>query len=100
CQVHGERGEWTPLLDIADALLDRPSGPDSEDKLYIAIQAGQIAFDKANDIERAQRFFAAAARIEPQNPSVQDFIAAVGLPAEAQAIDPMGEDPRLAGGAV
>ncbi|HEU4732283.1 MAG TPA: hypothetical protein VFT22_30525, partial [Kofleriaceae bacterium] len=78
-QVHGERGQWNELLDIAEALLDRPSGLANEDRLYVAIQAGQIAFDQSNDIERARKFFAAAARIEPQNPNVQDFIAAVGF---------------------
>src|SRR5215468_6685930 len=66
-QVHGERGEWSPVLDIADSLLDRPSGLTGEDRLYIAIQAGEIAFDKINDLERARRFFTAAAGIEPQH---------------------------------
>src|SRR5262249_37474062 len=76
-QTYGPRGEWAQLLAIADSILDRLSG---EDKLYVAIQAGQIAFDKANDIERARRYFAIAARIEPKNPSVQEFIEVVGLP--------------------
>jgi len=78
-QVQGERGEWSKLLDIAETLLERPAGLGREDLLYISIQAGQIAFDKANDIARARRFFAVAARIEPKNPSVLDFIGAVGL---------------------
>ncbi|HEX2688314.1 MAG TPA: tetratricopeptide repeat protein, partial [Kofleriaceae bacterium] len=89
CQVQGERGEWDALLDIAESLLDRPSdhasGMSGEDRLYVAIQAGQIAFDKANDVVRARKFFAVAARIEPQNPSVQDFLAAAGLGGDAQA---------------
>lgn len=84
-QVHGDRGEWTQLLDIADSLLARPSGLANEDRLFIAIQAGQIAFDKTNDIDRARGFFTAAARIEPQNPHVQDFAAAVGLPPDVHA---------------
>src|SRR5262245_5318449 len=53
-QVLGDRGEWDQVLDIADALLERPSGMAREDALYIAIQAGQIAFDKTNDLERAK----------------------------------------------
>src|SRR5262249_46009702 len=84
CQVQGDRGEWNQLLDIAEALLNRP-GLAGEDKLFIAIQAGQIAFDKSNDIERARKFFAKAAGIEPQNPNVQDFVAAVGLDEEVIA---------------
>jgi tetratricopeptide (TPR) repeat protein len=79
CQVQGQRGEWLGLLDLADSVLGRLS---DEEKLYIAIQAGQIAFDKANDIERARKYFAIAARIEPQNPSVQEFIEVVGLTPE------------------
>jgi tetratricopeptide (TPR) repeat protein len=75
-QVHGDRGEWTKLLDVAEMILDRLTG---EDKLYIAIQSGQIAFDKVNDIARARKFFAIAAAIEKENPSVQDFVSAVGL---------------------
>jgi tetratricopeptide (TPR) repeat protein len=75
-QVYGERGEWSALLDSAEAVIDRVSG---EDKLFIAIQAGNIAFDKVNDIARARKFFAIAVNIEPQNPNVQDFVGAVGL---------------------
>ena len=75
-QVQGERGEWKELLDVAELVLDRLAG---EDKLYIAVQAGHIAFDKVNDIARARKFFAIAAGVEPQNPNVQDFVAAVGL---------------------
>ncbi|MBA3456339.1 MAG: tetratricopeptide repeat protein, partial [Deltaproteobacteria bacterium] len=75
-QVQGDRGEWTQLLDIAESVVDRLTG---EDKLYVAIQAGHIAFDKVNDIARARKFFAIAASVEPQNPNVQDFVDAVGL---------------------
>ena len=81
-QVQGDRGEWTQLLDIAELLLERGTGLDNQDRLYIAIQAGQIAFDKSNDLSRARRFFATAAALEPQNPSVQDFIGGVGLESE------------------
>jgi tetratricopeptide (TPR) repeat protein len=95
CQVQGQRGEWTQLLELADIVIGRLSG---EEKLYIAIQAGQIAFDKANDLERARKFFAIAARIEPQNPSVQEFIDVVGLTPEgaglaAAATVPAAEEP-------
>ncbi|MBL0214683.1 MAG: tetratricopeptide repeat protein [Myxococcales bacterium] len=81
-QVQGERGEWTQLLDVAESVIDKLSG---EDKLYVAIQAGNIAFDKTNDIARARKFFSIAASIEPQNPTVQDFIGAVGLEPEPSA---------------
>src|SRR3954463_9485783 len=79
-QVQGEKGEWGMLLDVAESVVDKLSG---EDKLYVAIQAGNIAFDKTNDIARARKFFAIAAGIEPQNPTVQDFVGAVGLTDES-----------------
>ncbi len=75
-QVQGDRGEWSQLLDVAESVIDKLTG---EDKLYVAIQAGNIAFDKTNDIARARKFFAIAAALEPQNPTVQDFVGAVGL---------------------
>ncbi|MDB4962480.1 MAG: Tetratricopeptide 2 repeat protein [Myxococcales bacterium] len=75
-QVQGDRGEWSSLLDIAESVIDRLTG---EDRLYVAIQAGHIAFDKVNDIVRARKFFAIASAVEPQNPNVQDFVEAVGL---------------------
>jgi tetratricopeptide (TPR) repeat protein len=91
-QVQGERGEWKELLDVADAVLDRLVG---EDKLYIAVQAGHIAFDKLNDIARARKFFSVAAGIEPENPSVLDFVAAVGLNAEPTAAGSMPTMPAV-----
>src|SRR3954465_13619972 len=75
-QVQGEKGEWGMLLDVAESVVDKLT---RSDKLYVAIQAGNIAFDKTNDIARARKFFAIAAGIEPQNPNVQDFVGAVGL---------------------
>src|SRR5262249_31186684 len=92
----GDRGEWNQLLDIADLLLARPAGLGTEDRLYIAIQAGQIALDKGSDVARARRFFAAAAGIEPQNPSVLDFIATVGLSTGDQAAMAAGSIPMPA----
>ncbi|TMQ23071.1 MAG: hypothetical protein E6J91_00590 [Deltaproteobacteria bacterium] len=78
-QVQGERGEWSQLLDIAEALLDRPTEISGEDNLYIAIQAGQVALEKCNDLARARKFFATAAGIEPQHPTVTEFVSSVGL---------------------
>ena len=75
-QVQGDKGEWQPLLDIADAVIAKTANP--EDKLYVAIQAGHIAFDKLNDVDRAKRYFSVAASIEKDNPSVQDFASIAG----------------------
>ena len=68
-QVHGEQGEWAQLLDLADAVIDR-----------IADRRGASCSSRSrpvtsrstrsNDIARAKKYFAIAARIEPQNPNV------------------------------
>src|SRR4029079_4122462 len=78
-QVQGERGEWTQLLDIAESLLDRPSGISGEDNLHIAIQDGQLTLQERNALARARKFFAPAAGIEPQHPTVTEFVSSVGL---------------------
>lgn len=76
-RVLGDRGEWVQLLDLTDAVIDRMQV--GEEKLFIAIQAGHIAFDKTNDIARAKKYFTVAASIEPKNPNVEDFVQAVGI---------------------
>ncbi|HEY5946714.1 MAG TPA: tetratricopeptide repeat protein [Kofleriaceae bacterium] len=76
-RVQGERGEWANLLELTDAVIDRMLP--GEEKLFLAIQAGHIAFDKINDIARAKKYFAIAASIEPQNPNVEEFVQAVGI---------------------
>ncbi|HUJ57084.1 MAG TPA: hypothetical protein VLX92_01265, partial [Kofleriaceae bacterium] len=91
-QVQGDRGEWQRLLDLADAVLDRIGT--GEERLFIAIQAGHIAFDKVNDLARAKKFFSIAASIEPQNPNVQDFVQAVG--ADEMPIMAAGSIPSMA----
>jgi len=89
-QVQGEKGEWLQLLDIADAVLAKITG--AEDKLYVALQAGNIAFEHLNDVDRAKKYFAIAQAVEPQNPSVLDFVSisgpltdSAGAPAEMAA---------------
>ncbi len=67
-QVNGEKGQWAQLLDIADAVLAKITG--TEDKLYVALQAGNIAFEHLNDVDRAKKYFAIAQSVEAQNPSV------------------------------
>ena len=75
-QVQGEKGEWAQLLDIADAVLAKVTG--TEDKLYVALQAGNIAFEHLNDVDRAKKYFAIAQAVEPENPSVLDFVSIAG----------------------
>lgn len=75
-QVYGGRSDWQGLVQIADQLVDRTS---AESRLFIAIQAGTLAFEKLNDIAAARRFFRIAASVEPQNQAVLDFVTAVAF---------------------
>ncbi len=91
-QVYGEKNEWAAILDVADAVLPRLM---AEDRLFVAVQAGQIAFEKANDLERAKKFFAIASQVEPQNPNVQDFVEMIGAPLEAPTPIASGSLPAM-----
>jgi tetratricopeptide (TPR) repeat protein len=75
-QVHGDRDEWKNVLDLADAVLDRLSG---EDKLFVAVQAGLIAWKELKDNARAKGYFGKAQSVAPDHPDVLDFKQAVGL---------------------
>nr|HEX4312425.1 tetratricopeptide repeat protein [Kofleriaceae bacterium] len=86
-QVRGERGEWSALVGVAESILDKLT--DDDERLYVAIQAGHISFDRLNDIPRARHLFSIAASIEPQNPHVVDFVEAVGLQDEPTAAGSM-----------
>ncbi|MCE9573275.1 MAG: tetratricopeptide repeat protein [Deltaproteobacteria bacterium] len=79
-QYHAERSDWAPILELADAVVDRLVGAD---QLFVAIQAGLIDWKQLDDAARARRYFAIAAAIEPTNPDVVDFAAQVGLAAAA-----------------
>ncbi len=77
-QVHGERGEWGAVVDIGERVLGHLRG---EDRLYVAMQAGEIAWKRLEDLGRARRLFAAAAEIGPDAPVVEDFVKEHGLAA-------------------
>ncbi len=75
-QVYGGRSDWQSLVQMADQIVDRTS---AESRLFIAIQAGTLAFEKLGDIALARRFFRIAASVEPQNQAVLDFVTAVAF---------------------
>jgi hypothetical protein len=68
-QVQGERGQWSAVVDIAERVLGHLAG---EDRLYVATQAGEIAWKQLDDVERARRLFAMAAAVEADAPAVQE----------------------------
>ena len=75
-QVHGERGEWRAMLDLADGVLDHVRG---EERLYIALHAGEIAWKQLDDVERARKYFQIAAALEPNAPAVTECGTEHGL---------------------
>lgn len=75
-QVQGERGEWGTVVEIGERVLDHLRG---EDRLYVALQAGEVAWKRLDDVERARRLFAAAAELAPDAPAVEEFASAHGL---------------------
>jgi golgin subfamily B member 1 len=95
-QVYGGRSDWQSLVQMADQIVDRTS---AESRLFIAIQAGTLAFEKLGDIQLARRFFRIAASVEPQNQAVLDFVTAVAfdedIPAPA-ATPPIAAQPAAA----
>src|SRR5688572_18181753 len=75
-QVHGDKSDWKPLLEHADNVLGRIDG---EDQLYVAVQAGLIAWKQVKDTARAKKYFGLAAQQAPDHPDVLDFAREVGL---------------------
>ena len=65
------RNEWQSFLGLADAALSRAM-PD-EQRLFVATQAGLVAWKEVGDTERARGFFALVRGVEPNSPDLEDF---------------------------
>ncbi len=85
-QVHGEKGEWLPIVELADGVIDHLQG---EERLYVALNAGEVAWKQLADVERARRYFQMAASIEPTAPSVVEFSEQHGLQAVQTLAEPL-----------
>ncbi|HYU15896.1 MAG TPA: tetratricopeptide repeat protein, partial [Candidatus Acidoferrum sp.] len=75
-EAFGARADWQQFLTLADVALARAL-PDDQ-RLFVAMQAGLVAWRELNDVGRARQYFSVASRIEPDAPHLADFEAAVG----------------------
>ncbi len=108
--AYGARADWQPLLTLADVALARAL-PD-EQRLYVALQAGLVAWRELKDIGRARSYFRMASNIEPGTPHLIDFESENGPEPGASAPptgrtaratpqnEPRGRGPGLAAGSI
>ena len=105
-EAYGARADWQQLLTLADVALSRAL-PD-EQRLFVAMQAGLVAWRELKDVDRARSYFRMAGNIEPGAPHLVEFETEVGPdrqaaqtapPALAKAAVPMpADDGGLAAG--
>ncbi|HKE19803.1 MAG TPA: tetratricopeptide repeat protein, partial [Kofleriaceae bacterium] len=81
-EAFGARADWQQILTLADVALARAM-PD-EQRLFVAIEAGLVAWRELKDIERARAYFGVASHIDPGTPHLIDFESEAG-PARAGA---------------
>ncbi|MCA9664794.1 MAG: tetratricopeptide repeat protein, partial [Myxococcales bacterium] len=72
-EVRGPQGAWAELLELADSGLRAPLL--EEDQVVLATQAAEIAWREVGDVERAAGYYAWIQRIDPDNASLQEFLA-------------------------
>jgi len=82
-EAYGARSDWQEILTLADTALARAL-PD-EQRMFVAMQAGQVAWRELKDIARARGYFRMVGIIEPGAPQLIDFESEVGPDAAAVA---------------
>ena len=81
-EVYAEKSQWSDVLDLADRSL--PNLKDDQ-KLYIAWQAGVIAWKEQADLDKARGYFAVVRELEPASPDLADFDAENGAGDDSSA---------------
>ena len=71
---HGAREEWEAVLALADKCVGKL--PD-EQRLYVALESGLIAWKKLRDMERASSYFEIVKGLAPDAPDLAEFTANV-----------------------
>ena len=66
------KADWQSFLKLADACLDKLEG---EQKLYVALQAGLVAWREIGDRNSASPYFELVRGIEPEAPDLLDYDA-------------------------
>ena len=70
------KADWAQFLSLADVALAKRM-PD-EQKLFVALQAGLVAWRELGDQDRARIYFDVVRAIEPSSPDLSDFDAEAG----------------------
>jgi tetratricopeptide (TPR) repeat protein len=83
-EIFGGSSKWNEVLELADAALPSLEG---QQKLFISIQSGLIAWKEVSDIEKARRYFAIALALEEDSPDVADFVEQHGATDAPAAAD-------------
>ena len=69
-ELYGEKGEWSEFMEVSGNVLDKLQ---DEQKLYVALHAGIVAWRKLDDVEQANRFFSQVRDVAPNNPDALAF---------------------------
>ena len=91
-EILGGAGRWDEILELADSIL--PVLGDDQ-KLYIALQSGLIAWKELADLDRARRYFSIVAELESDSLDLADFVEENGPLAEQEPAEeePAEEEP-------
>lgn len=71
----GARSDWEQFLSLADQILPFVSG---SQKLYVAAQAGVVAWKHVEDLDRAVLYFGMVRELAPDAPDLGDFVGEFG----------------------
>jgi tetratricopeptide (TPR) repeat protein len=72
-EIAGRKGEWSPLLQLAD--LGMRAGLGDDEVAVLATQAGLISWKEIHDEERARGYFDRVQSIDPQSEDLQAFLS-------------------------
>lgn len=84
-EIYGARGEWDHLLELSDSAL---SHLHDDQKLFVALQAGEIAWKELGSVDRARPYFEIVRSLEPAAPDLADFDREAGPVQPATVPDP------------
>jgi golgin subfamily B member 1 len=76
-EVYGTRdSNWSKVIEIAEASLDRAHDPGTQ--AFLLAQIGLVAWHKAGDLLRARKTFERLVAVCPKHPSIASFEAQIG----------------------
>lgn len=88
----GEKAKWSEVLDLADASLPRLS---EDQKVFVAVQAGLIAWKEMSDSARARSYFDIVGQLEGENLDLVDFLQNGGAAEIAESEATVNQDEEV-----